>query len=208
MLPSVAQQVVQVLLKFFSSLWLLQQINNQGRVFTETVISIVSRLKSAFLKLHAISKQHRRHGKGMHISDLLKLWSVWFSSVVSPVLSAAAGDRPTAGRAADGEEPAAQTHAEAAGSPARGQTKGETQTHRQTKGETCFFLCHVLMTKHYQLNFFLWDNEGYYALMLHLTAQCSVGLAITTEKVGLWDSTERCGPGNGPLTSTQDPFQW
>lgn len=52
----------------------------------------------------------------------------------APVLSAAAGDRPAAGRAADGEEPAAQTHTEAAGSTAGGQTEEEAQTHRQTKG--------------------------------------------------------------------------
>lgn len=120
----------------FNSLWLLQQIPNQDRVFKQNtkMTTIVSLLMPAHYNLQAISKHQRSHGKGMRICDLLSLWSIWFTSAASPVPSAAAGDRPAAGRAAVREEPAAQTHTEAPGSTAGGQTDGKAQTQRQTKG--------------------------------------------------------------------------
>lgn len=61
------------------------------------------------------------------------------ASLSLSVLAAAAGDRPAPGRIADGEEPAAQAHTEAAGSPAPGQTERQTQTHQQTEGRTHSF---------------------------------------------------------------------
>lgn len=152
------------------------------------MISVVSLLKSAFLNLHAISRHHHSHGIGMRISDLLKLWSIW---LVSPVLSAAAGDRPTAGRAADGEEPAAQTHTEAAGSAAGGQTKREAQTHWQTKGRIYFF---------WPAEFIYWKQR--WLICVDLTFN---GLVRWK---GLKDSTDMCGLVNGPQTSTQDPLLW
>lgn len=89
------------------------------------MISIASLLKSAHLNL---SEHQHSHSEGMHICDLLNVWSIWFSWAACLVLSAAAGDRSAAGRAADREEAAAQTHTEAAGSSAGDQKDGEEQT--------------------------------------------------------------------------------
>lgn len=117
--PSVAHQVVLVPLK-------LQQISK--KILKQFLLSL---LRSAHLNL---SKHRLSHGGGMHICDLLNIWSIWISSAASAVLPAAAGDRPAAGWAADGEEAAAQTHTEASGSTAGEQTDGEAHTHRQRKG--------------------------------------------------------------------------
>ena len=110
---------------------LLKQINNQGGVFKKTLKWL--RLCLCWSR-HILNLSKHGHGEGMHICDLLNVWSMWFSPAPSPVLSAAAGDRPAAGRAADGEEAAAQAHTEVAGSAAGEQTDGQAQTHQQAKG--------------------------------------------------------------------------
>lgn len=98
----------------------------------------------------------------MLICDLLNVWSIWFSSAVSPTRTAAAGDRSAAGRAADREDSAAQAHAEAAGSPGGEQKDREDQAQRQRKGTlqiyslnslVMLFLPWLHMSK--QVNFFV-----------------------------------------------------
>lgn len=74
---------------------------------------------------------------------------------MSPTRTAAAGDRSAAGRAAGGEDSAAQTHAEAAGSPGGEQKDREDQAQRQRKGTLLLstFLPWLHMSK--QVNFFV-----------------------------------------------------
>lgn len=151
--------------------------NNEDIVLKETVkcFSLLSLLTSAHLNLRAVSDHRHSHGKGMHICDLLKLWSIWFSSAASPVLSAAAGDRPAAGRAADREEPSAQTHAEAAGSTAGGQTEGEAQTHRQAKGIVIKLISNFV--------FFIGCIYDFYAMIVLIVTFKWLNMSIITEGV-------------------------
>lgn len=81
-------------------------------------------LTSACWNLHAFSKQRNAY---LWLAQAVVI-TIQIGGV--PVLSAAAGDRPAAGGAADREDPAAQTCTETTGATAGGQTKGEAQTQR------------------------------------------------------------------------------
>lgn len=89
-------------------------------------------------------------------------------------LSAAAGDRPAAGRAANGEDAAAPTHTEAAGSTAGDEEDGEQQTQRQAKGTVWQNESQVFV-----FNWFLMHVQ-YDTLVMFLCHDCTVKLCGTT----------------------------
>lgn len=76
-----------------------------------------------------------RHSWQRNVCVLLNLWSVWISSAAYLVLSAPVGNRLASGRAADGEEPAAETHTETPESTAGGTAESEAQAPWQTNGK-------------------------------------------------------------------------
>lgn len=127
------------------------------------------------------SKHQNSHSEGMLICDLLNVWSIWFSLAVSPTCTAAAGDRSAAGRAADGEDSATQTHTEAAGSPGGEQKDREDQAQRQRKGTLqIYFLNSLLML--FFCRGFTWVND-------------SISLFLLTNSSSLYLRSQNSEPG-------------